>query len=289
MQNIRIKNEYLEIEISPLGAEIQKIIDKNGKTLLHDGKNFWQGKAPVLFPICGSVKNDRYTVCGIEYTMQKHGFARDSVFKCEDASSDSVTFVLRHDEKTLKIYPFEFELSIKYTVSGAELKVESVVKNLGNKEMYFSIGAHEGLKCDGGINDTKIVFEKKETLFNCEVAPNIGLMTGNSERICENTDTLHLCEDWFKIDALVFKTLKSRYLRVVNKATGRTVKVNFDGFDSLLIWTMPGADFVCAEPWCGFPDDVDFEGDFSEKYGIIQLLPGEEKTKAHSLEFEHLK
>ena len=289
MENVILKNECLEIEISPLGAEIKKITDRDGKRLLHDGKSFWNGTAPILFPICGRLADDKYTVYGKEYNLEKHGFANGKTFAVESADNTSAVFVITHDEETLKSYPFEFELRIKYVITGAKLEVFYEIKNLGDKEMYFSIGAHEGVKCDGGLADTELVFEKEETLYTCEVDLDTCLMTGNSEKICENTNILPLKEDFFKIDALVFKTLNSRGLTVVNKTTGRKVKAKFEGFSCLLIWSAPGADFICVEPWCGYPDELGKKVDFSEKFAIVSVGVGKTETKVHSLEFEHLK
>ena len=34
----------------------------------------WPQHAPVLFPVCGSVKNDQVTIAGKTYPMKKHGF-----------------------------------------------------------------------------------------------------------------------------------------------------------------------------------------------------------------------
>ncbi len=288
MENIILKNNCLEVEINPFGAEIKKITDRDGNRLLHDGKSFWNGTAPVLFPICGRLADDKYTVYGKEYNLEKHGFANGKTFAVESADNTSAVFVITHDEETLKSYPFEFELRIKYAIIDAKLEVVYEVKNLSDKEMYFSIGAHEGVKCDGGLADTELVFEKEETLYTCEVDLDTCLMTGNSEKICENTNILPLKEDFFKIDALVFKTLNSRGLTVVNKTTGRKVKAKFEGFSCLLIWSAPGADFICVEPWCGYPDELGKKVDFSEKFAIVSVGAGKTETKVHSLEFEHL-
>lgn len=288
MENIILKNNCLEVEINPFGAEIKKITDRDGNRLLHDGKSFWNGTAPVLFPICGRLADDKYTVYGKEYTLEKHGFANSKTFAVEEKTDTSATFVITHDDETLKSYPFEFELRIRYVITGAKLEVFYDIKNLGDKEMYFSIGAHEGVKCDGALADTELVFEKEETLYTCEVDLDTCLMTGNSEKVCENTNVLPLKDDFFKIDALVFKTLNSRGLTVVNKTTGRKVKAKFDGFSCLLIWSAPGADFICVEPWCGYPDELGKKVDFSEKFAIVSVGAGKTETKVHSLEFEHL-
>jgi galactose mutarotase-like enzyme len=53
------------------------------------------------------------------------------------------------------------------------------------------------------------------------------------------------------------------------------LKVSFEGFRYMGIWSTKGADFVCIEPWCGIADTVDATGKLEEKEGIQSLNPGE--------------
>ena len=81
MQIITIKNDYLQVSVSTLGAELQSVI-LNGKELIWQGdKNFWRGKAPILFPIAGALKDKQYYLNGVLYDMPFHGFARNNYFK----------------------------------------------------------------------------------------------------------------------------------------------------------------------------------------------------------------
>ena len=47
-----IENQYLKIEVSSLGAELQSIFDKEMKqeVLWQGDKKYWGRRAPVLFP-----------------------------------------------------------------------------------------------------------------------------------------------------------------------------------------------------------------------------------------------
>ena len=67
--------------ISPRGAELQSLVDTDGHDLLWDGDpRFWKGRAPILFPVIGTVHDGGYRLDGHHYDMPKHGFARDSLF-----------------------------------------------------------------------------------------------------------------------------------------------------------------------------------------------------------------
>ena len=65
MSLISIQNEYLCVEISTKGAELQSIRDTAGTERLWQGDPaFWTGRAPVLFPICGGLREDAYYLDG---------------------------------------------------------------------------------------------------------------------------------------------------------------------------------------------------------------------------------
>ena len=108
-----VKNDTLEISVSTLGAELQSMKYKGDELLWQDTEGIWNAHSPILFPIVGRLKNDRFTVDGKEYVLTKHGFARDSVFDLVEHTSESVTYVLESSEDTLNKYPFEFKLIIK--------------------------------------------------------------------------------------------------------------------------------------------------------------------------------
>ena len=56
---ITLKNYDLEVCFKELGGELASIKDEDGIEYLWQGDaQYWSGQAPVLFPICGSVRND---------------------------------------------------------------------------------------------------------------------------------------------------------------------------------------------------------------------------------------
>jgi galactose mutarotase-like enzyme len=44
------------------------------------------------------------------------------------------------------------------------------------------------------------------------------------------------------------------------------------------IWSKPGAGFVCLEPWQGFADPIDFDGELAKKPGIVAIPPQSERV-----------
>lgn len=137
-----ISNEQLTIQVSPHGAELCSIFANGKEYLWQADPAFWKRHSPVLFPIVGSVWENEYRNEGITYTLSQHGFARDMEFTLVSEKEDEVRYQLMSNEETLKKYPFPFCLEIGYRIQGKQIEVIWEVKNTGDKEMHFQIGAH---------------------------------------------------------------------------------------------------------------------------------------------------
>lgn len=280
---ITISNKNLEVRISTKGAELQSVI-KDGKSYLWDGNpEQWEDKAPILFPICGTLKEDRFEYEGKSYSLTSHGFAKDSEFEVESAQKESVTFLLKSSDETKKIYPFHFEFRVKYTLLENSIKVDYIVNNTDNKEIYASVGGHEGYICPEGIEEYIIEFDKEEDInSNFIEAP---LLVEGATPIAKNVKELSLKNEYFEIDALILLDLKTRAITLKNKKGDRKIRVDFSGHDYLLVWSMPNANFVCIEPWAGLPDYVGTSFDITKKRGINKIGVGKALEKTHTITF----
>lgn len=282
---VYLQNEELKVQISEKGAELQSVVTKEGRECIWNGDPaYWTGRAPMLFPICGRLRDNKYIYGGKEYTMPGHGFAKNMVFDVEQVNDNTAVFVLRETEETMKIYPFAFELRVKYELDGKNIKVTYKTDNKNDYDMYFSIGAHEGYMCEGGIEDYYIEFDKNVTLDSYAVVGPI--INHETTRIIENTNILPIKNEYFAVDALVMKNIDFDALTIKHNGDGKkNVRVEFPGFSSLLIWTIPGAPYICIEPWCGIPDSTDTDYIFETKEAIEKLAKGESFTRTHTLCF----
>ena len=282
-KQIILQNKDIKVTISVLGAEIVSIL-KDGKEKMWCGDpDVWGMHAPVLFPICGGLKDDKLIYGGKEYTLKKHGFANFMEFEIESAEDEKAVFLLRSNEETLKQYPFDFEFRVAYTISGGDIKVEYITKNVGSGDMYFSAGAHESYACPGGIENYSIIFEEEEDLVSNVLEGN--LLGYNTVNVGNGTKELKLKDEFFKVDALVFLNLKSKKVWLKNNVTGESHSVEFKGAPYFLLWTRYKAEYICIEPWFGISDFVDTDMDFVNKRGITKLLPDEVCVNAHTISF----
>lgn len=286
--NYSIKNEYLTAEFSNRGAEPQSLkSNKTGKEYIWQGNpDFWPNRAPVVFPIVGALKDDTYTYEGKKYTLNKHGFSRASVFECEKNTDTSVSFVLRHSEETLKVYPFKFKFEVAFSLEGNVLHTDYITTNEGDGEMLFQVGAHEGYNCPinpgEAFSDYYLEFEKDEDFISSEKI-GAGVLTGEFKQIDHDGRKINLNHTLFEDDALVFKNVNSRKISLKSNKSSQVVEVSFPGTSNVLLWTKVGAPYICIEPWWGIQDSVSSTGDFKEKECMTVLKPGEVSSIRHSI------
>ena len=147
--------------------------------------------------------------------------------------------------------------------------------------MYFSMGSHEGYACPGGIEEYSIVFENEEQL-ECTVLDGRLLIHGTYS-LGDNGRELPLKYKYFDDNSLVFTALSSRKAILKHRNGKFAVGVEFDGFDYLILWTIPNEEYICIEHWCGIPDYTDSDGDITHKEGIIALEPGNHCIRRHTI------
>ncbi|MCG2793675.1 MAG: aldose 1-epimerase family protein [Weeksellaceae bacterium] len=285
-----IQNSTLKATFNDLGAELVSLINlETGKEIIWEGNpDFWSGKSPVLFPTVGALKDDKYIFEGETYEMPRHGFARRKFFEVKNPSENEVIFKLNSDDETLKFYPFDFSLEIKYTLVENKLKVSYNVKNRSEKEMYFSLGAHPGFAIDtkSGLkyDDYEISFSDDEKL---EIHPLIdNLISRETKTIVLENKTLRLSYELFSKDALVMTKMKSKDLILRNNQNNHKVVFTYSNFPYFGIWAAKNADFVCLEPWQGIADIEDHNQELTQKFGILKLERNEAWKADWAVEIE---
>lgn len=269
-----ISNAYLTATINSKGAELVSLQANETETeYIWDGNpEFWGKHSPVLFPIVGTLKNNSYSYNNQNYSLSRHGFAREMDFDLIHKTENSAVFSIQSSAETLKKYPFEFELQIIYSLEEKKLIIAYKVINKSQSKMPFSIGAHPAFTLNENFEDYAIEFEKDEDLVYNLLEDDL---ISNKTKILDKTENLiKLNYKLFKSDALIFKTLQSKSLSIL-KNRNPFLKVHFHSFPHLGIWTKVNAPFLCIEPWYGFSDTTDATGNLFEKEGI-QIIEANE-------------
>lgn len=272
-----IKNSNLTAEINPFGAELISLKNNNNREYIWEGNpTYWGKHSPILFPIVGTLKNNSFYHKGTEYQLSRHGFAREMTFNLIEKTENKAIFSIQSNEDTLKKYPFDFELQLIYSVEGNSLTIEYKVINSGKETIPFSIGAHPAFALPQKFENYSMLFEQTTPLKYYLLEND--LISCQTKNIELNENQIPLTYDLFKNDALIFKTLQSNSLTILENSNP-LLKVSFEDFPSLGIWTKMNAPFLCIEPWFGYSDTEESNGNLFEKEGI-QLL--EENKNFHS-------
>ena len=292
---VTLKNDLLTVDIDTHGAELQSI--RNTRTseefLWQGDPTFWGRRSPVLFPIVGSVWNNKFRVDGVEYDMSQHGFARDSEFRVVETDNEGEAwFVLESDEKTLQRFPFRFRLFVGYALDGERLRVMWRVENIDSRDIVFQIGAHPAFNYPqfNAADDVHGYFNIDGTNLHSQVISERGCIGPDEKHIeLDGDQMLELSTTTFAGDALVFADRQVRRVSMLDREKKPYLTLLFDA-PVVGLWSPPAgnAPFVCIEPWWGRADRVGFDGEFSEREYVNRLAPAHNFTAGYMIIIERV-
>ncbi|MGI4833971.1 MAG: aldose 1-epimerase family protein [Janthinobacterium lividum] len=290
--NYTLANDQCRATVATHGAELTSLVDlASGREYLWQADPaYWGRHAPLLFPIVGKLPDDTYLHQGRAYRLPQHGFARDHEFQLIKEETNSFKFQLLHSAATLAVYPFEFDLRVRYTLRGRTLTVGWLVRNpaASGQALLFSVGAHPAFNCPLGpgeqFSDYTFRFDHPVTLRRQLLRG--GLRSGDTALVLDGQAALPLSYELFADDALVISEFDFTRLALQRAdGTGPAVRLRFDGFPYLGLWTKgPGATFICVEPWQGVASSLGPPQELRDKEGILTLAPSQEFATSYDIE-----
>lgn len=198
-----------------------------------------RGGIPLLFPICGNLVNDTYTLNGQAYTLPQHGFARTLPWQVsQQTTTDGVglTVTLTSTEATRAVYPFDFELNYTYTLRGNSLELRFSHTNRSTDPMPFSAGIHPYFAV---ADKQQLAINLPATQYQIKGAPELYDFPGQFDFSQDEID-------------FAFVQLTGQTATVTDQAANYTLTVDFDAhYPVLVFWTVKGKNFYCLEPWSG--------------------------------------
>ncbi len=290
-----IENDFLKVSVNELGAELHSVIVKksNRQAIWQAGEEgYWPRQAPILFPHCGCLPHNKFTHNGKEYTSSQHGFLRDKTFALVSNTGDSVTLASKSDDETKVKYPFDYEVQITFSLNDNMLTHQVKVLNLCKEDMYFNVGFHPGFNCPFDdkhtFEDYDIVFEQKETPRAIEYNFETGFNKQSYETLFENSNVWPCKNEMFDNDSKAIDNLKSKWVRIVEKDTGRYINVDVEGFPYTIFWSCLAkpVKFICVEPWDGINAMQGASYELKEKYLVKTLQPQKEYITKLNITFE---
>jgi galactose mutarotase-like enzyme len=280
-----LSNAYLTVTVKADGAELCSLRDAVDQELLWQAGPEWPRHAPLLFPIVGALKDNRLVHNGHDYELGRHGFARDRRFAWLERGSTSCRLSLHDDGQTRAHYPFPFKLEQAYVLDDDALEVRTTVTNTGRATLPAACGAHPAFQWPLGEDVAKALhtleFEVDEPgpIRRLDAA---GLVKPEAVASPVVGRVLTLDPALFDADAIIMEAPASRSVRFSGPGTPR-VEVSWEGYRQLGIWSKPGADLLCIEPWYGTASPADWDGDFADKPGIMRIPAGEKRVMSYRI------
>ncbi|WP_036482329.1 aldose epimerase [Myxosarcina sp. GI1] len=241
---LKDKSAGSEIEVVPeRGGIISRWRDRDGEIFYLDTQRFAnreqsvRGGNPILFPICGNLINDTYTYQGREYKLKQHGFARDLPWQVTATKTNdcaSITIALSSNDKTLAVYPFEFELVFTYQLQGNSLTILQQYTNKSQEVMPFSAGFHPYFAV---TDKERLEFDIPSDRYTEKESQETHAFDGNFDFKREEID-------------VAFTSLHRQSATWRDRSTNRQIVIDCDRFyNTLVFWTVKGKDYICLEPW----------------------------------------
>ena len=142
--DIKLRYGSTEASVSLDGAYVTRL-SFDGKDILFpdgsypiNGKEKRRGGMPILFPYAGPLEN--------RPDWPQHGFARDMEWKdktiYEDLEPQGVLLELKSNEKTQKLFPYQFRNELEIVLDENGLSYALTVFNEGSKDMPIVPGIH---------------------------------------------------------------------------------------------------------------------------------------------------
>ena len=215
---------------------------------------------PILFPSCSNPDNKVHIFDGVAYPMETHGFADLLPWKVTCADDSAIELTLAPNGLTKFVYPFDFLLTMRYTLAGNRAELALTVKNTGEKVLPFSFGFHPYFVASALEN---VQFDI--TAATCSEDPK-GEQPAAPAKI-----TLTRKEG--AADSIRLLTGVESPMVFTDSGNGHRVTVDFDGhFGKGVLWQQDAESFVCMEPWNGWANSVNEPGHHEE------LAPGASLT-----------
>lgn len=284
-QPVRIGNEYLTVEVSPLGAEMQSLKTRDGRDWLWNGDSeYWTGRSPILFPIVGKAPDDHVEIDGHVYPMAQHGFARRTTFDLTASTPHMCRFELKASDVTHAVYPFDFLLALEHSVEGRTLTVAAEVENRGEIDMPFGLGFHPAFlwPLPGGEGKShQVVLDNggEPALSRLEG----GLIPTTLQDSPFKAGRLTVQHSMFEADAMIFPQGAGNGL-TYGVEGGPQLHFTFENLPNLALWQKVGAPFLCIEPWHGMAAKAGAGLELSARPSTTILAPGAKARFAFTVE-----
>lgn len=173
-----LRNEYFSADINSKGAAVTALKMRNSEfRFVTAGESESNHKlSNNMFPLCGTVYKDKYLYEGNFYPLTRDGFIDTCEFSVLEQTKDRLILSFCSDEYTKSIYPFDFTLTITFTIEDCKLNVSYNVISMSLKKLLYSLGLRLNLCLN--YSDTAL---SDDYYLQCKYENHLRLVKLNSE------------------------------------------------------------------------------------------------------------
>lgn len=284
-----IVNDSLRVTINDLGAQLWSIQTADGTEYLWQGDpRYWSDRALNLFPQIGLCTGGKYTLHGKEYSLDIHGFVKETVLEVAEQTGTRIVFAMSDSQKTRACYPAAFRYSIAYELDGNCLKIRFQVENRDEDTIHFAVGGHPGFRVplEAGLtyDDYRLQFTGVDTVKQAMCTEGDCCVTGEIADYPLVDGAIPLSHALFAKQVLILTDMPHE-VTLCAKGGRRQVTVSYPQMHYLGIWKWLATDapYVCIEPWTGIPAHVGTVEEYSTDPNKIHLPAGETYTNDWSI------
>jgi galactose mutarotase-like enzyme len=263
------------VAIVPARGAITTRFRVGGRDLLYldagtlgDATKNVRGGIPVLFPSPGPLTGDRFVHDGRSGSMKQHGFARTMAWETRSVGvtdTAQASLLLRSDDATRAQYPFDFLVSLTFSLIGTCLRLDLHVENTGDGVLPFAFGLHPYFLVPDA-DKARVTIATRATRAYDNVTRQVAPFHG-FDLTAREVD-LHLIDHGSSRSELAW-------------ADGARVAIRASPeLERWVVWTLAGRDFVCVEPWTA-PADALNTGE-----SLIEVPPGGSRSLWVEMEYD---
>jgi glucose-6-phosphate 1-epimerase len=220
------------------------------KSAIYNSQKAIRGGVPICWPWFGAANTS------LGEGLPAHGFARTSKWTLatinEFSEGVEIEFKLFDNQQTLKIWPFNFELTLKATLTN-QIKLELISKNTGSLPFSYRAALHSYLNIS---------------------TPEGCLITGLNQQY--NNSLNHGLSETGDCSLLIDKAIDSIYKKspstivLSDQAYQRKILVENSGNDSEVLWTpwIQGAEAFNDMPDDGYQTMFCIESAITDEVGV---------------------
>ncbi len=277
-----LENESFKIRVNSRGAELESLYSKKleREYLWQAASEAWSAHSLLLFPACGRVGRSRMIARGKEYPLPMHGFAKDAEFELVEKTDSTLTLVLKANEETLRMFPYDFALYVDFSLTEDKIVEGFRVVNNGGDDMYFSLGGHPAFFCPIDVtenaDDYVLEFDCEQSIINYPYTDGTRLLMKDGGKVWLSGKEMPLSDSFFDNGPYLLGNVKANTVTLKSKKSGRFMEMAIKDFPFMTLWGVGKAmQIIAIEPWCGTSDVDGTNHVWEEKFGNEKVAPAE--------------